>query len=726
MSIAPNPDVPSTVKTPDTFIYISTAPASIPTDQGKDLFLLAPMLNLGAATTGSPYSLTSGTATLNEIKQYTDIIQVNRAFGRRSAIANRFRSAMQEVPIGINVFLGAIAEPVASGFSGVATKLVAFEGTATGAGEIKLKVCDHLCPVPVSNGDFGSDVALTALAALGGVGGATNSRIPDAPMIPGASINQQAPVVTIAVNATGSNFTITAWGIAKIVAIVAADTPTVAGGKIVAALAADPNFPLTGINDAGVLTLSWRAGFFAGPIAVSNTDATQTYALTFTAGASGTSGVVVPITYVHRGIDGNDSPITVDIPSEITGLRLVAAVLSISTNALGDATNPSLFTIRCGSLTSDTPIAVGTTPVDAATLIATSINNTTFGLQARAAGATVVVIYRSGWIVNRIQLNSTEDAAGQVYTLYDRHDSAGALASIATVPGNANYTALQGVGTPVLTTLLANKAKLPQMIEWMSEWFDSTTVNTEVEHVEQYANGYYQQNQRIIYCDTRDVETVALDVTSPSPALGNYWRYAFITSQDPPTQGGSIAAQFAARLTADSLPYNQDGKVLRTGTLAPLHAPRPDTELGPTTIDVALGNYALTVVKGVNGALTVVRGRTTWGGVGEEFEDLSYGRMFDAIRYGARAFLNQRFAGKVLFVGGGQIRVDNAFTLEDVEAALLDYLYTQDGILIDNAATLGQYIKAEVDLDDSTFIRIAFRIRVPREGHVRSGIVSGV
>ena len=133
--------------------------------------------------------------------------------------------------------------------------------------------------------------------------------------------------------------------------------------------------------------------------------------------------------------------------------------------------------------------------------------------------------------------------------------------------------------------------------------------------------------------------------------------------------------------------------------------------------------YHLTPVHGVSGVPTIIRGVTSWGAANTEWSDLSYGRMFDDARYRIRSFFNQRFAGKVLFTGTTP-RVDNAFTLADVEDAGREWLLSRDGITVDGAKELAKYVKAELDPDDKTFIRFALRLRVPREGHVKSGTLS--
>lgn len=612
-----NPDVPSTVQRPDTYLFISTVPTSIGTTQPKNLFLVATGILSGSQITSSPYSLTAGTAVLNEIKPYSDVTRVNAAFNRRAPISGRFRNALQEVPIGVNIFLAALSEPTNNGFAGFATKLLTFSGTASGSGEIRIRVCGHDCFVPVANADTAAMIAASAKSSL------------DKNML-------DAPVVTAAV----------------------------------------------------------------------------------------ISSVTVPITYVVRGYDGNDSPIEIEIPPEITGVSVSPGTLTITTNALGASGSASLFTLQCDQTVYTAAIPIGSTPTQAATLIAAAINATTGPLSASSALGVLTLFYRSGWYAKKLQVSSTEDAAGQVYTLADRHDSAGAIATVATVPGNPALTGLGGAGAPVLSTLLANKSKAVPMSEWAVDYLDSASTSAIYNHIEQYGNGYNQQNQRVTFVSTDPVETAKTVATSATPQLGNSWRYSVGVYQGAACQGGAYAAQVAARLCATDLPYNMDGQQLASGNLAPMLPGRSETDLSPASEDVALGSYHLFVLKGVNGIVTVLRGKTAWTASNNEWGDWSYGRIFDAVRYGMRAFLNNRFAGKVYFRGNGTVRVPNAFRVQDVKDAIGEYLDSVDGVLVDGAKDLKRYIAVEPDKKDAGLLRIFFRERPPRELHIISGVVA--
>jgi len=625
MALPTNPNVPSTVFTPDTYLYISTAPVTTGTPQPKNLLILAPAILSGAAILASPYSLTAGTADPSKIAQYTDITTANAALGRRSAAANRLRAALQSQPIGLNIYVGAVPEPTNSGFTGVATKLLTFVGTAVGSGEIKVRVCGFLFRVSVASGDTAATVAATTLTAMGGAGGGTNSQQPDAPFVPASLISAS-----------------------------------------------------------------------------------------------------VPLTYVHRGETGNDFPVQVTIPPEITGLTVGPGTIAIATNGSGG----SVFTIRCGALSRSISIANGTTPTDAATAIAADLNANPFPLSAVASTSNVILKYRSGWVVNRIQLSSTEPGGGQTYTMSDRHDSAGAITSVATVAGSTTYTALAGSGTPTLTTVLANRARMVPMSEWFSEFIDSTSLGAIATHVELYANGYYQGNQRVFFGsgEVLDASGTGLAnakdrLTAPSPALTTSWRYVELHNQDAASQAGNAAVSLAADVCAATLPFNFDGHILAQGD-APLFPPRAEVALDPSSADTAMRSYFLTVATDDGfGRVKIIRGVTAWGSTNREWSDFSYGRMFDDARYRLREFLNQRFSGKVLFTETAP-RVDNAFTLEDVEDAVKEWMISRDGITVDGARTLGQFVVAETDPDDGTYIRLAFRLRVPREAHVKSGVIS--
>mgnify|MGYP000095905086 CR=1 FL=1 len=439
----------------------------------------------------------------------------------------------------------------------------------------------------------------------------------------------------------------------------------------------------------------------------------------------------VPLVCLHRGEVGNSKPVVVDIPPEITGLKIGVGSIEIATNAAGASGSPSLFTIRCGALSVSVSLAIGTTPANAATAIAAAINAATFGLTATAASTAVKLYYRNGWAVHRIQINSTEDALGQTYTLKDRMNAThAAVASTATTAGSATYTGLQGSGTPTLTTVLANRRTKGQMLEWYSEYNDSTSLGAIATHIEQYANGYYQENQRCTFGSDEVLDVTATGVknakqrlTDPSPNLTTSWRYIELVAQDCFSGISNLAVELAADLCAALLPFNFDGHELAQGTFAPVLGCRGDTELDALTRDVAMRTYHLTPIQTLNGKVVIPRGVTSWGAANREWSDFSYGRIFDDSRYRIRSYFNQEFNGKVLFTGTTP-RVDNAFTLDDVEQAGRTWLLSRDGITIDGARELARYVRAEVDPDEPTYIRFAMRLRPPREAHVKGGTLS--
>ena len=370
-------------------------------------------------------------------------------------------------------------------------------------------------------------------------------------------------------------------------------------------------------------------------------------------------------------------------------------------------------------------IPVGTTAAQAAALIAAGISAETGPLSAAAAGSQVALYHRSGWYSKKLQVSSTEDATGQTYRLYDRHDAAGTISSVTTTAGSAALTGLPGAGAPTLTTLLGNASKrVGGFTEWSVDYLDSASTSAIYAHVEQYGNGYYQRNQRVTFVSTDPLEDAAAVATSASPQLGNSWRYSVGVAQGGACQGGAYSAQVAARLCATDLPYNMDGMQLVSGTIAPILPGRSDTDLTPTEEDVALGTYHLFPLKGINGIVTITRGKTTWTADNIEWGDWSYGRTFDAVRYGMRAFLNRRFRGRVLFLGGGTVRVPNGFTPQDVKDAIGEYLDSIDGVICDGARDLKRFIAVEASRNNPGFLRIFFRERPPRELHIISGVIA--
>lgn len=112
---------------------------------------------------------------------------------------------------------------------------------------------------------------------------------------------EASQTITLATNAAGGTHTITIDGIAIAVAVTAADTPTVAAGKVVTALRASVPMLKRGIyasNSAGVVTITSKRGALdnATTVAVATDDATQTIvagAATMTGGVGYPQGSVI-------------------------------------------------------------------------------------------------------------------------------------------------------------------------------------------------------------------------------------------------------------------------------------------------------------------------------------------------------------------------------------------------------------------------------------------------
>lgn len=612
-----NPDVLASQFEPGIFLSISTAPVGAAGGDAPNTLVLAPALFTGAALTAAPYSLTAGTGAANEITAQYDLSAIASAYHRRSPLAARLRAALQEVPVGINLYGAAPPEPSGSGFTGVASALITVGGTAVGSGLLRGYLAGHPFSFIIGNGDTAATVAANLKTAI-------DQQTPEAPLVTNARI----------------------------------------------------------------------------------------------------SSVTVPLAYVVRGETGNERPVVLLPPSSVTGLTFSPGSITITTNALGAGGNPSLFTLTCGVFSLTASIAIGQTPTQQAVTIAAAINAASFPLRASAALGVVTLLYASGWVVDRISVASTEDATGSTYALADRQDHAvgPAIASVTTTAGNPTATGFQGVGVPTLTTLLSNRGKGAAMAEWYSEFSDATSAAAIYNHVESYGGGglNQQQGQRVLFATSLGVELAKALLTTPSPALTNSWRYAVALSQDMPSPSGNAGAALAARICATQLPFNLDGLALRSGTLSPLLPPRSEADLDPASRDVAMRNYFLTPLTGVNGTVRVVRGVTSWGGGGSNdraWSDFSFGRMFDDARFRLRAFLDQRFRGRVFFDVGVTVRIDNGFTIADVRAAIVEWLESRDGITINGARFLARLVQVGVDETDGTQINIAVKLKVPRELH---------
>jgi hypothetical protein len=304
-------------------------------------------------------------------------------------------------------------------------------------------------------------------------------------------------------------------------------------------------------------------------------------------------------------------------------------------------------------------------------------------------------------VVDRISVASTEAAGGQTYTLADRHDHASptaAVTTVATVPGTATATAFAGSGTPNLTAALANIIKDKDgFLEWVSEFTDSTSVRAiTTTTIEVQGNGANNKSQRVHFASSEPLDTARTRISgalAPSPDLTGYWRSSYLHGQDLPMQATTAAAMLAAALAVAEQPKNFDGyELLSQDPRVPIAPSRQDVELSDASRDVAMRSYHLTPLIGVNGRLRVQRGVTTWGAVNIEWADFSFGRCFDRDRSGMRRFLSTRFAGKIYF-SYTEPRIPNGFTDTDVEDAIIEYQALRDGITVDGADSLRQFVK---------------------------------
>ena len=147
---------------------------------------------------------------------------------------------------------------------------------------------------------------------------------------------------------------------------------------------------------------------------------------------------------------------------------------------------------------------------------------------------------------------------------------------------------------------------------------------------------------------TDPLETAKTVATNASPQLGNSWRYSVGVHRGAACQGGAYSAAVAARLCATDLPTTWTGCNSRPAPLlrcCPLAAPRPTSPHQARMWHSEAITYSRSGASTGSSRSTAARppGRraTPSGG------DWSFGRTFDAVRFGMRAFLNRRFKGRV-------------------------------------------------------------------------------
>lgn len=263
MTLAPtNTDLPSSWEVPGIYLQLDlTGSGAALNSVAKRALLIACKTTSGSYAVDSPV-LVAGQATANAY------------FGQGSDLARLWAATNSQNGTGvIDLYCLAISEPSAGT---AATNLITFATTATASGAVKVTICGYSCTVDIASGDTPSTVAtnvsaainlLTDLPVTAGVGSATvtltyrhkgvhgNDLPVRVEFIGSPGMTASPGTLAYATNASGAgSATVTIGGVTITAAISNADTPTVIGAAVAAAINGGA-YPVTASADTGTVTL---------------------------------------------------------------------------------------------------------------------------------------------------------------------------------------------------------------------------------------------------------------------------------------------------------------------------------------------------------------------------------------------------------------------------------------------------------------------------------------
>lgn len=292
-----NPDLPSSILLPGVYLKLNL--------QGGGAGLNSPskkLLLIGNKTA-------SGTAAQDTVVQVTNQTDANNYCGQGSDLARLYAAAISQVGAGaVDTYLIPLVAPSAGT---AATHLIVIAGPATTAGSISATICGYSAATAIANGDTATiiasnlatqingykDLPVTAVASTGtitltyNVKGLVGNDLPRSVNIVGATGVTASPgTLLYASNATSTaSITVSVGGTTVSYTVTSADTPTVTGAGVAAALNAG-GYPVTATASTGTVSLFYVNDRIVHRITASMlTVATQTVAI-----SCGTLGAGAP------------------------------------------------------------------------------------------------------------------------------------------------------------------------------------------------------------------------------------------------------------------------------------------------------------------------------------------------------------------------------------------------------------------------------------------------
>lgn len=426
--------------------------------------------------------------------------------------------------------------------------------------------------------------------------------------------------------------------------------------------------------------------------------------------ATASSGEVT-LTYVHKGLVGEDLPIQAAISPSGSGVKLSPGQATFATAATGAGSVRVAF----GALSVSTTLSGGETAAQVASAVAASFAADSYPLTAEVDSLTntqVNFYFAKQKDVRRISAAVVTSTGTTVNMGSGATDGTGSASSL-------TYNGTLGTTAPSISSALTNLASLDYFRAWSSPFIDTATVSAMATHIEAASDGSItgQKQQTLTICSPLAASVAGAIATATTPNLTTSApHYAVLWSPDCSVQGHEFSARVAAARAAkwiDAPQFNWNGFQLKGNENAPilLSASKPS----PSAQNSALFTYALApVVNGRSGNMEIVKGRTT---------SLASNRRLWAWSVEAQAAYHAIDLAnhyRALFSAGSIViysdpKAPGLFDTESVKKATQDRMrYWERNGNFDGADKLADSVKVTVDANNPS----RFNVEYPENGVV--------
>lgn len=395
----------------------------------------------------------------------------------------------------------------------------------------------------------------------------------------------------------------------------------------------------------------------------------------------GVSGATITLTYAVPGVHGNDKPIAIFLSDSVSGITVSPGTITVGGGS-GDGTGAGV-TVTCNNKTvafdpnGDT-IAQGTDGLAAA------INaDKTFHLKATSDGVNLVtLLYKLGHPVHKIAVATTDTT--QTDTL-----AAGTL----------------GSGAPVLTTALNNLAAFDAMQEWVTCFNDDASLESIIQHLRTYGNGYHMKEQFFTWGNTEGltaagalVSGLTPSVITPSDDDSSVGRFTELWCPNAFQQAFELACHRAAARGAQKRPTKNFNFYPFHSNTTGIRLTFPD--LGdwpePSTTASARSTFFLCPLIVRNGQLCIESDVNTYGGTALKFRKSSYIHGISHYRNTLKATLEDRFHDKEIVLHS-EVRTPDCVNLFMIKGAIMD---VKNALEFQNLFDGAKFVEDKVDVQE--------------------------